>query len=254
MVLSRKGQAAMSTQATQATRISWSWWLALLPLVVLAHEAHELAHTVAGRLVCGAWAQRDFGSWSIAGCSSLLPTVAGPLFSYLLMSIGVAGVVRGGRHRAWALALIAAANPLARIITAVSGHGDEWLVMHHLVGAAPGATGGYLLTLAIVVLPAGAAMLAAWRATAGLRARVATYLVLMVTAMAVTGPGALLGNHFLRAGVWDQTIAGAPRLVHAVTGAALLTALFTMRSLRKFATGSPRPSPGAVPAPRSRAR
>jgi hypothetical protein len=230
----------------RSVQVSWRWWLALVPLVVLAHEAHELAHTITGRLVCGAWAQRDFGSWSIAGCSSLWPTAAGPMLSYLLMSIGVVAAMRAGRHRAWALALIAAANPLARIITVASGHGDEWLVVHELADAAPGATGWYLFAVAIALLPAGAAMLVAWRATAGLRARAATYVVLMVSAMAVTGPGVMLGNRLLRAGVWDQPIAGAPWLVHAVTGAALLAALFTVRSLRTFADDRPRPSPGAV--------
>jgi hypothetical protein len=63
----------------------------------------------------------------------------------------------------------------------------------------------------------------------------------MVSAMAVTGPGVLLGNRLLRAGVWDRTVAGAPWLVHAVTGAALLAALLTVRNLRKFAHGNPQP-------------
>lgn len=220
-------------------KISRRWWLALLPLVVLAHEAHELAHTATGRLACGTWAQRDFGSWSIAGCSSLWPTAAGPVLSYLLMSIGAVGALRV-RHRAWALALIAAANPLARIITAASGHGDEWLVVHELAGSTSGATLWHLLTVAITLLLAGTAMRVAWRATAGLRARVATYVVLMVTAMAVTGPGVMLGNRLLRAGVWDQTVAGAPWLVHAVTGVAVLAALLTVQNLRQFADAGPR--------------
>ena len=225
--------------ARSPVSISWRWWLALLPLVALAHEAHELAHTVTGRLACGSWALRDFSSWSITGCASLLPTAGGPVLSYLLMAIGIAGCMRGGGPRAWALALIAAANPLARIITAVSGHGDEWLVVHRLLGADTGAI-GYVLTLAIVALPAGTAMLVAWRATAGLRARGATYVALMLIAMAITGPGVLLGNHFLHAGVWDQTVAGAPWLVHAVTAVALLGVLLTVRGLRTFGVDGPR--------------
>lgn len=225
--------------ARSPVSISWRWWLALLPLVALAHEAHELAHTVTGRLACGTWALRDFGTWSITGCSSLLPTAGGPVLSYLLMAIGIAGCTRGGVRRAWALALIAAANPLARIITAVSGHGDEWLVVHRLLGADTGAI-GYVLTLAIVALPAGTAMLVAWRAAAGLRARGATYVALMLIAMAITGPGVLLGNHFLHAGVWDQTVAGAPWLVHAVTAVALCAVLLTWRGLGAFGVDGPR--------------
>lgn len=225
--------------ARSPVSISWRWWLALLPLVALAHEAHELAHTVTGRLACGTWALRDFGTWSITGCSSLLPTAGGPVLSYLLMAIGIAGCTRGGMRRAWALALIAAANPLARIITAVSGHGDEWQVVHRLLGTDTGAI-GYGLTLAIVALPAGAAMLVAWRATAGLRARVATYVALMLIAMAITGPGVLLGNHFLHAGVWGQMVAGAPWLVHAVTGVALCAVLLTWRGLGAFGVDGPR--------------
>ena len=74
----------------------------------------------------------------------------------------------------------------------------------------------------------------------GLRARVATYVALMLIAMAITGPGVLLGNHFLHAGVWDQTVAGAPWLVHAVTAAALLGVLLTARGLRVFGVDGPR--------------
>lgn len=76
--------------------------------------------------------------------------------------------------------------------------------------------------------------------TAGLRARVATYVALMLIAMAITGPGVLLGNHFLHAGVWDQTVAGAPWLVHAVTAVALLGVLLTVRGLRAFGVDGPR--------------
>jgi hypothetical protein len=40
--------------------------------------------------------------------------------------------------------------------------------------------------------------------------------------------------------VWDQTVAGAPWLVHAVTAVALLGVLLTVRGLRAFGVDGPR--------------
>lgn len=212
--------------------LRWRWLLAFVPLIVLAHEVHELAHTVSGRIVCGRWALRDFSRWSIEHCTSWLPTAMGPAFSFALMAAGVL-LARGSRgSRRWlALALIFAANPLARIITVAAGHGDELLVAHMLSGIDGPSLALYLLTLACVLLLAGGAIVAGWHATDGLRARVATFALLLLAAIVVTGPGTVAFNHLLQSGVLDQPVAGAPVLVHLVTLVALLCLLASARWL-----------------------
>lgn len=217
---------------TGRDRLGWRWLAAFVPLIVVAHEAHELAHTLGARLVCGRWAQRDFSRWSIEDCQSGLPGAMGPLLSFVLMAAGIwlARAPQGGRR--WlALALIFAANPLARIITVASGHGDEQLLARHLAGVDGYSLPLYLLTLACVLLLAGGAIVAGWRATGGLRARMATFALLLVAAMLVTGPGNMAFNGLLQAGVLDQPVAGAPLLVHVVTLAALLCLLPAVRWL-----------------------
>lgn len=226
--------------AAARERLGWRWLAAFVPLIVVAHEAHELAHTLSGRLVCGRWAQRDFSRWSIDDCSSWLPGAAGPLFSFALMAAGawLARAPHGGRR--WlALALIFAANPLARIVTAASGRGDEQLLARSLGGIGGFSLPLYLLTLACVLLLAGSAIVAGWRATCGLRARAATFALLLVAAMLATGPGMMAFNRLLQAGVLDRPVAGAPLLVHAVTLAALLCLLPGVRWL-----GNPEIRPG----------
>lgn len=241
-VFREQGMDRRATPATGRDRMGWRWSAAFVPLIVLAHEMHELAHTLSGRLACGRWAQRDFSRWSIHDCPSWLPGAMGPLFSFALMAVGVwlARAPRGAR-RWWALALIFAANPLARIVTAASGRGDEQLLARNLGGIDGFSLPLYLLTLACVLLLAGGAILAGWFATRGLRVRVATFALLLVAAMLVTGPGSMAFNRLLQAGVLDQPVAGAPLLVHAVTLAALLCLLAGARWLGnpRVATGSP---------------
>jgi hypothetical protein len=104
------------------------WWVAFSFLILAVHEAHELAHVLAGRLACGLWAERDFNAWWFTGaCPSIVPTMAGPLFSYALMFLGAALALRT-RHRFLGLAVLFAANPFARIFTAAMGGGDEGVV------------------------------------------------------------------------------------------------------------------------------
>lgn len=222
----------MRVSAAGRDHPGWRWLAAFVPLIVVAHEMHELAHTVSGRIVCGEWAQRDFNRWSIDHCASWVPTAMGPAFSFALMAAGVAlaRVPHGGRR--WlALALIFAANPLARIITVGTGHGDELLVAHMLSGIEGPSTTLYLLTLACVLLLAGSAIVMGWHATRGLRARAPTFALLLAAAMLVTGPGAAAFNHLLQSGVLDQPVAGAPLLVHLVTVVALLCLLVSARWL-----------------------
>lgn len=201
--------------------------VAWLALIVLAHEGHEMAHNVTGRLACGRWAVRDFSRWAIeGGCQGTGPTLAGPLFSYLLMALGAWLCLRRVRPLVGVM-LVAAANPLARWITAVSGHGDEQVVLHAWMAAA-GAAG--VTAIAIVSVLTLAAMAAAWRATAGWRLRPLAYTLAMLAAILVTGPGSALGNRWLQGMPAGAVVAGAPWPVHAVTALAVLLALASGRA------------------------
>lgn len=221
----------MQTQrANEDDDFPWRWLVALVPLVMLAHEAHEFAHTLTGRLVCGRWAERDFNRWSIQACDSWLPTAAGPLLSYLLMAIGALLVLRRGR--VWpGLALVFAANPLARVVTALSGHGDEMLVARTWAGGQADTAWVHMAAAAVVAGFCVVVLAVAWRALAGTRWRAGIFLLALVAGIAITGPLLPLLNRLLEAGILAGPVAGAPWLVHLVTLASAAGVLLGMRWL-----------------------
>lgn len=210
-------------------RMGWRWMVALVPLVMVVHEAHESAHTVVGRLVCGRWAERDFNRWAIEGCDSAWPTLAGPLLSYGLMALGA--VSSRGRMRWPGLALIFAANPLARMVTAAMGRGDEAVAARAWFGADRAHAWLPWLSGAIVLLLGGLALWAAWRALAGVRARLAVFLCGTLAGIVVTGPLLPALNRLLQVNALATPVAGAPWLVHAVTLLCLLGAVLGVRWL-----------------------
>lgn len=97
------------------------------------HEAHEIAHTALGRIICGAWGERDFNVWGLAeGCNqsdlvSMLPTYFGPIFTFVMIWIGafLLKPENSIQKKSFGFAFIFANMPFARIITAVFGGGDE---------------------------------------------------------------------------------------------------------------------------------
>ena len=213
------------------------WFLAFSFLLLAVHEAHELAHAVAGRVICGEWPIRDFNAWRFAGeCSSWWPTAAGPLFSYALMLIGALVVRRGG------LALIFAANPFARIFTAAMGGGDEMVVAERISGIAGRPIALRIGVLTFVGIICGAAIVFAWRAMRGVERRALWFTAALLWPMVLTGVGLFVaGNGLLRAGVLaERSITGAPLLVVIVSAAAVVLSAATARWLTPPA--SPRPS------------
>ena len=209
------------------------WFAAYSFLLLAVHEAHELAHAITARLVCGVWPVRDFNAWHIPGdCASFLPTAAGPLFSYLLMAIGGAMTLRGNR---WAgVALLFAANPFARIFTAVMGGGDE-MVVGQRIAELPNRTGTLrAAVIAFVGIICGAAIAAGWRGMAGMKRRGIWFTAVLLWPMVLTGVGLfVVGNGLLRAGVLAlPTVGGAPLLVMLVSAASAALAVITVGWLR----------------------
>lgn len=211
------------------------WWIAFSLLVLAVHELHELVHVVTGRAVCGIWAQRDFNAWWFTGeCASVLPTVAGPLFSYLAMFAGAA-IARRPAARWAGIALLFAANPFARIFTAMMGGGDEGVIGRHLAGVA-GKTAAVHVAVALVVAAiCGTAIVLGFRAMRGVTGRGLWFSALLLWPMVLTGTLLFaVGNRLLRAGVLTTPlIAGAPLLVMIVTVVVFALTLLTWRWLNR---------------------
>ncbi|HVG22866.1 MAG TPA: hypothetical protein VND45_01825 [Thermoanaerobaculia bacterium] len=212
-------------------KLDLRWFAAFSFLLLAVHEAHELAHAVTARVVCGAWPLRDFNAWRFAGeCNSILPTTMGPLFSYALMLAGALIAGRRARFGAGGIALLFAANPFARIFTAVMGGGDEMVVARWLAGVTERTPLLRVAVLAFVLLVCGSAIVFAWRAMRGVARRGIWFALALLWPMALTGVALfVIGNRLLHAGVMaDRSISGAPLLVVLVSAAAAVLAMATV--------------------------
>lgn len=107
--------------------------IAFLALTFVMHEAHEIIHTSVGRIICGAWGERDFNAWALCeGCNekkslAVLATFAGPVFTFLMIWIG-AFLIHPNKtinQKTIGFSLIFANIPFARILTTSLGGGDE---------------------------------------------------------------------------------------------------------------------------------
>ena len=116
------------------TSITIPFILAFISLRHLFHELHEFAHMVAGRLFCGTWGTRDFNNVHpiTATCDSsaimgVVVGLAGPMVNYTATWIGAA-IIRNAKNSAdtsIGLVLIFCSLPIARLVTALFGGGDE---------------------------------------------------------------------------------------------------------------------------------
>jgi len=122
-------------------QITARYIIAFFALNMIMGELHEQAHINTGFLVCGCYGSRDFNVWATCEqCANpalaFLSTLAGPLFSCMLMWLG-AGWFSRSTHEAKRMAgfaLLFANLPFARIFTAVMGGGDEKVVIQALIG------------------------------------------------------------------------------------------------------------------------
>lgn len=211
------------------------WFVAFSFLLLAVHEAHELAHAVAGRLICGQWPIRDFNTWRLASeCSSWLPTAAGPLLSYSLLLLGALIARRRTTLQPAGIALIFAANPFARIFTAAMGGGDEMVVAQRFAGLAERTPTLRLLTLVFVLAICGSALLVAWRSMRSVTRRALWFTAALLWPMVLTGIGLfVVGNGLLRKGVFaTPVIAGTPLFVIGVSAAAVVMTGITLRWFR----------------------
>ena len=132
-------------------------------LTILCLGAHELIHHLLVRMTCGAWGTMSFWQFQRpVGCStggiSLVATLAGPVFAWLLIWGGRA-MIHHGEARA-GVTLILANLPLARVVTVLMRGGDEMVVARAF---APGDV-LWLPVLAITLLLFWSPVVTAYRA------------------------------------------------------------------------------------------
>ena len=119
--------------------LNWRFCLALLAAIFVFGELHELAHLTVAYLVCGAPGhQTDFNLWTLCESCNTNPhayvaTLAGPVFSYVLMWTGFF-LLRSKNSEKWqtGAVLVLSNIPFARIFTAAIGGGDETTVLRTL--------------------------------------------------------------------------------------------------------------------------
>jgi hypothetical protein len=123
-------------------RLTFHFVIAFVALIFFMHEAHEIVHTVTGRLICGCWGKRDFNVWDLCeGCFdqsfvSLIPTYAGPIFTFLMLWIGALLLKEQNTkaQKSFGLALIFGSLASIRILNALFGMGDEIFATRQLLG------------------------------------------------------------------------------------------------------------------------
>ncbi len=202
-------------------------------LSFLCLAAHELIHHFTVRLTCGAWGTMSFWQFQRpAGCSptgiSLLATLAGPAFTWLLIWGGRA-MIHHGEARA-GVTLILANLPLARVVTVLTGGGDEMVVARAL---APGNI-LWLPMLALTLVLVWSPVVTAYRALQHSNRQwlLAGFLVLPLfwdMLLKRVWLGAVLASH-------PATIVGIPEVFLAAAGVAVLLLVLLRR---------PSPAPAA---------
>jgi hypothetical protein len=131
------------------------WAIAFIALLFVHNELHEIAHTATGRVICGAWGQRNFNTWRVA-CQELTPVlilvpIAGLVFSYGLMWIGYY-LLRPKypvTKQSVGFCLVFAAMPFGRIYTVAQSAGDEMVILR---GVFPGMNPSLRLVVGLSIV------------------------------------------------------------------------------------------------------
>lgn len=217
-------------------RLSFSYIITFLLLTIVMLELHEIVHITVGRLICGCWGHRDFNVWELCeGCGnaqslSWLATLAGPLFSFSMMWIGM-GLLNSVnlKKRALGFSLIFANIPFGRVSEAMKGAGDEMVVTRYLLKDDFSSTQMIVLCSIILLMFALPPIISAFNMITNKRRWL--YLVLFLTLPLIfllmyvlTGLNSLLNSGFLSA-YW---IMGTPLLItlHTLLAIVLLIVLF----------------------------
>ncbi|MCE7995757.1 MAG: hypothetical protein HEP71_27510 [Roseivirga sp.] len=120
-------------------KLTLKYCIALYCISMLYASLHELVHHFAGYLVCGAWGVKSFNSFATA-CEgeniSYLATYAGPVFTFIMMYVGMA-MLRANKsnfHSHLGFAMIFAQMPVQRMLGPIMGFNDELYATGKLFG------------------------------------------------------------------------------------------------------------------------
>lgn len=219
-------------------RLTSPYLLAFFCLAAILGIGHELAHHVAGRLVCGEWGYKTFNSFRLAaGCrenhpdTSWLATLAGPLvFNYIPMWFGLIRMRRpDAGSKLFGLTLVFATIPLFRIVFSAMGANDEPWMVRTLFGDSRLAF--WLMNVAIWLLTIPP-LVVAWR-TIENRHRVLLFLfyLLALPACVFIVVGLVLENMIVKHHILSDTLWGMPYLVLVAEALAYLGYHRTKRHL-----------------------
>lgn len=162
------GRSLSSMKLSLTARNIFAFFL----FAMLMGEAHEIAHFLAGKIICGCWPEyRDFNAWRLCqSCKETTnywywPTAAGPVFSMTLAWIGMFLLKNeNAKGQSIGFVLIWANVPQARIMTVFMGGGDESLVLRNLTMGTAAEPYFRWLAYAIVLIMALPPIIASFRA------------------------------------------------------------------------------------------
>lgn len=212
--------------------------LAFVCLAAILGIGHELAHHVAGFLICGAWGYKTFNSFDLApGCEQNHPdtywlaTLAGPvLFNYLPMWIGFVHMRRADiGSKLFGLTLVFATIPVFRIVFSALRANDEPWMIWHLFGDSQLAF--WLMNVAIWLLTIPP-MILAWKTIQNSH-RFLLFMFYLLALPVFVGVviGLVLENMIVKQHILSDTLWGMPYLVLIAEGLAYLGYRLTKQHL-----------------------
>lgn len=119
-------------------KITWKYCIAFYCVIMLYVSLHELIHHFSGYIICGDWGIKTFNYFETA-CEnerkSYLATYAGPLFSFIMMYVGMSFLKKKSNYkRHMGFAIIFAQLPLQRMVSPFFKMNDEYYASFRLFG------------------------------------------------------------------------------------------------------------------------
>lgn len=219
-------------------RLTPQYLLAFFCLAAILGIGHELAHHVAGFLICGEWGYKTFNSFNLAaGCKQSHPdtywlaTLAGPLvFNYIPMWIGFIHMRRADAgSKLFGLTLVFATIPVMRIVFSLLGANDEPWMIRHLFGDSVVAFWLMNAMIWVLTLPP---LIVAWKTIQNER-RLLLFLfyLLALPVFVFFVVGIVLENMIVKQHILADTLWGMPYLVLLAEGLAYLGYQLTKQHL-----------------------
>lgn len=192
-------------------KLTTKYCIALYCITMLYASLHELVHHFTGYLVCGAWGYKSFNSFETA-CEgeaiSYLATYAGPLFTFIMMYVGMY-LLRTNKshfHSQLGFAMIFAQMPVQRMLGPIMGFNDELYATGRLFGYTTLNTWIVIILVWAVCMPP---LIQAYKAIQNKRKLLWFLLYALLLPYILFGPMFFLLEYLmLQKGVLDQAVIG----------------------------------------------